>query len=194
MRNLPMRAGQFRVGEYLAWLAAYGAEVGKPTNPYELVRYKSYVQGARRAMTHVVYMKENQSLTWTGDTMSHYLAFIAGDPLPGAKKPKATVAEPPTNFAPEPVEPVGLTARRRKRLLARDGGDCWFCGTPMGDDCTLEHLVPQSRGGGNDAANTVLAHAACNNRAANLSSSEKVQLREQMRASVVDVKTHRSVL
>lgn len=175
MSGLPIRDRQFKTADFLAWLARNGAEIGTPTNRYEVVRYRAY-DGARKAATHIVYAKESGLLTWTGSSMDHYRIFQLGGTLPDrAEAPQSVVATSPA------VETSGVTARRRKRIMQRDGSDCWFCGKPLGDDETLEHLVPQSRGGGNDSANCVLAHAACNQSAANMSISEKVELRARLR-------------
>lgn len=176
MSGLPIRDRQFKTADFLAWLARNGAEIGTPTNRYEVVRYRAYETGARKAATHIVYAKETGLLTWTGSSMDHYRVFLAGGALPDRAMP----ADQPVAASPA-SETSGVTARRRKRIMQRDGSDCWFCGKPLGDDETLEHLVPQSRGGGNDSANCVLAHAVCNQKAANLSLSEKVELRSQLR-------------
>jgi hypothetical protein len=180
-KQLPIRRGQLSVQSFIAWLASNGAEVGAPTNPYEVVRYRAYREKGR-AETHIIYAKENGLLTFTGASRAHYERFLAGDPMVGKGEPfvsKFDYADP----SDHPLEIAeGSTARRRKKLMERDGDGCWFCGKPLGSDVTLEHLVPRSRGGGNDAANCVLAHAECNQAAANLSISEKVELRSKMRA------------
>jgi 5-methylcytosine-specific restriction endonuclease McrA len=49
-----------------------------------------------------------------------------------------------------------------KRLLVRDGGYCWLCDGWLGDDITLDHVVPRSKGGTNQDANLRLAHKRCN--------------------------------
>ncbi|MFN8021338.1 MAG: HNH endonuclease [Acidimicrobiales bacterium] len=61
------------------------------------------------------------------------------------------------------------------RLAERDGWTCWLCGgdidphlpstSPAG--ATIDHLVPRSRGGSNDAPNLRLAHRRCNVRRGN---------------------------
>jgi hypothetical protein len=183
MSNLPMRDRQFRTAEFLAWIAGNGGEVCAPTNPYELVRYRAYTSGATKALTHIVYRKDNGLLTWTGASMKHYQAFLDGEAFAWSqpydlanpdKKPKAKkVGKGPKASA---------KASSRAKLMDRDGSDCWFCALPLGEDITLEHLVPQSRGGGNDIANLVLAHAACNRNAADFSLSEKIAMRTRMLA------------
>ena len=56
------------------------------------------------------------------------------------------------------------------RIAERDGWWCWLCGggidptarpdSSMGP--TVDHLVPRSRGGGNEPSNLRLAHKRCN--------------------------------
>lgn len=59
------------------------------------------------------------------------------------------------------------TSDRRKNttlvLLGRDGSNCHYCGLPLGDDTTIEHIVPQTLGGPRwNRLNLVLTHKACN--------------------------------
>ncbi len=57
-------------------------------------------------------------------------------------------------------------------LFARDGYRCQYCGRHRGDlrgreFLTRDHVVPISRGGGNDWGNVVAACSPCNNRKGN---------------------------
>ena len=79
----------------------------------------------------------------------------------------------------------GKSAKVRAKLLKRDGDECWFCGEPMGTDCTIEHLVPKANGGRNTMANYALAHRKCNQAAANKPLVEKLEMRLQMRGEKV---------
>lgn len=205
-KTLPMRYQQFDVANFAAWLAKNGAEIGIPTNPYEVIRYRAYSDGKPRS--HIIYAKESGLLTWPGETQAHYLAFLAGETIgPGYPKNeagdapflrtthsraaynelirKAAVragkagADPDVAMFPAQVP---KTAPTRAALLERDGDHCWFCGLKMGDDVTIEHLVPKSAGGRNMLANYALAHAACNHRAANLPLVEKIEMRQKMRS------------
>lgn len=72
--------------------------------------------------------------------------------------------------------------RHRAALLQRDGSDCWFCGRDLGDDITIEHLVPRSKGGVNHLDNYALAHAKCNQDAADKTLVEKIDMRARLRA------------
>lgn len=65
------------------------------------------------------------------------------------------------------------------RLLARDGLCCWLCGTLLGDDITIEHLVPKLYGGPNHISNYVLAHSECNHYLGSLHVAEKIKEREK---------------
>jgi 5-methylcytosine-specific restriction endonuclease McrA len=51
-----------------------------------------------------------------------------------------------------------------RKLLERDGDDCWLCGHPLDGNMSLDHVIPRSRGGGNGLDNLRLAHVECNNR------------------------------
>lgn len=50
----------------------------------------------------------------------------------------------------------------RKAVLDRDGHACKHCGT--GDDLTLDHIIPRSRGGTDDLANLQTLCRTCNSR------------------------------
>ncbi|MEU4691173.1 HNH endonuclease [Actinoplanes sp. NPDC023714] len=49
----------------------------------------------------------------------------------------------------------------RAGVLARDGRRCGYCGDAAS---TIDHVLPRSRGGRNEWANTVAACGKCNNR------------------------------
>ena len=57
--------------------------------------------------------------------------------------------------------------RKRRALVRRDGAACAYCGRPVGTGLpfsrpTLDHVVPVTRGGGNELTNLVLACKPCN--------------------------------
>lgn len=67
----------------------------------------------------------------------------------------------------------GATA---KQLAERDGADCSICGKPVDMSLnrtvslmgpSVDHVVPRSRGGGDEAENLALAHLLCNIRKGN---------------------------
>ncbi|MGI3785554.1 MAG: HNH endonuclease, partial [Janthinobacterium lividum] len=57
----------------------------------------------------------------------------------------------------------------KRGVLRRDAHRCAFCGSSAD---TVDHLLPQSRGGGNTWQNTVAACTRCNNVKANRTPSE----------------------
>ena len=174
--SLPIRRAQFDVQGFVAWLAKNGAEVGTPTNPYEVVRYRAYVSGSARASTHVVYAKENGLLNFQGTSAEHYAAFQDGWSPTLSSNAKGGVF-----LVTETVRKAPRGQVTREALLARDGDECWFCGLAMGDDQTIEHLVPKSKGGLNGLANYVLAHKRCNAEAADMPLVAKIELRAEKR-------------
>lgn len=185
MSSLPIRRAQFKTAEFAAWLAQNGAELCTPTNPYEVVRYRAYHGGSAKALTHIVYAKESGLLNFQGATSEHYKLFQAG--LTFGREAALGAPATPKKPAPPAAKPAASKgAVRREKLLARDGDGCWFCGKPMGDDCTIEHLVPKSAGGGNQLANYALAHARCNHAAADMPLVQKIELRARLRAATTE--------
>lgn len=140
------------------WLTAAGAECLSPTNPWEVLRFRA--AGA----THVVYFNKKDQVSMTDATREILNAFFQG-----------------THWS------AGVAVARRKRgvdettLRARDGDGCFLCGEVLGDDATIEHLVPVVHGGPNHISNKVLAHQACNQRLGHLSLPEKLALRDKVR-------------
>jgi 5-methylcytosine-specific restriction endonuclease McrA len=57
-----------------------------------------------------------------------------------------------------PYKEITLT---RKNILHRDHHSCQYCGY-HGDDLTLDHIMPRSRGGGDSWENLVTACVRCN--------------------------------
>lgn len=173
--GLPIRRDKFDTPAFASWLAANGAEIGIPTNQYEVIRYKAHAGGRNRATTHIVYAKENGLLTFTGASQMHYLSFI--DDLPMRCGREQTGKGQPTGAFSRAV-------KARAKLLERDGPNCWYCGTAMGDDMTLEHLIPKAKGGVNNLVNCALAHQRCNVAAAALPLADKMALRIKLRGKV----------
>lgn len=202
-----MRLAQFDVANFAAWLAKNGAEIGIPTNPYEVIRYRAYI--GTKAVSHIVYAKESGLLTWPGETQAHYAAFLAGGQIGSGYPPNERgdtpflVTVPSLSKVDQYNALIGKAVAKaggkagniamfepqvsdsqitRHALLDRDGDHCWFCGDPMGKDCTIEHLVPKSAGGRNMLANYALAHAKCNHAAADLPLIQKIEMRARMRS------------
>lgn len=62
------------------------------------------------------------------------------------------------HYVKVPYKEIPLT---RKNILHRDSHSCQYCGY-TGDDLTLDHVVPRSRGGGDHWENLVTACVRCN--------------------------------
>lgn len=61
----------------------------------------------------------------------------------------------------------------RDRLFSRDQNVCAYCGKQFNDtDLTIEHVTPESRGGGGHWENIVTACRSCNQRKANRTPEE----------------------
>ncbi len=154
------------IEKLLAAIVAAGGERLAPTNPYEVARFRTlYGVG-------VVYRNSKGKQTWNAE------AEMARDHIKAGKG----------SLAPVAVVNRASHAQRRSavlRVLDRDGGNCFFCGDPLADDVTLEHLVPIAHGGPNHISNLVCAHAVCNHEAGHLSVAEKVALAVTKRTAKV---------
>jgi 5-methylcytosine-specific restriction endonuclease McrA len=61
----------------------------------------------------------------------------------------------------------------RRNLALRDNNECQYCGKKVyGEDASIDHVVPRSRGGKNTWANTVIACKPCNRRKRNRTPEE----------------------
>lgn len=82
-----------------------------------------------------------------------------------------------------------------EQIRARDGDACWLCtrllkfdAAPNTKDApTIEHLVAKSLGGGNDLANLVLCHKACNLHLADRPREKKEEMRIKFHANAAKV-------
>jgi len=164
---LPIRRANFKVSEFIAFLNGIGAEIGVPTNIYEVVRYKAFTADSKKALTHIVYAKESGALTYTGASADHYRAYLEG-------------IEP--DIEERKARRLKNTSAVRAKLLKRDGECCWYCGGLLASaESNVEHLIPISAGGNNALANLVLTHNACNTKAGNLPLAGKLELRAKLR-------------
>lgn len=84
----------------------------------------------------------------------------------------------------------------REQILARHGDACWLCNGQLdfgpdaveGKKPTIEHLQPQSLGGGNDPDNLRLCHKSCNLRLSNKPLAEKERIRAKFRLDAANNK------
>ena len=137
------------------WFVSQGAELLAPTNQWEKWRFRYGTH------TLVVYERKNGRQSWPKLAAQAYEAFKAGKPLPFKKSSKR-----------------GNLGGRINRLLDRDGDRCFFCKRQLGEDVTVEHLVPKVHGGPDHISNLALAHKACNEAAGHMSLMEKIAIRE----------------
>lgn len=173
MKTAPVRSNAFKVAQFAAYLAQNGAEVGKPTNSYEVIRYRAFWQDSQAAVTHIVYTKDNGLLTYTKGSRDHYEAFLNGEPLPDHA---VTLDE---------KRVTRMRSQRkgaiREQLRKRDGDCCWYCGGLLESaESNIEHLISISDGGTNALANLVLAHTDCNTKAGNMPLAKKLELRARL--------------
>lgn len=138
---------------FKARLCEAGAELLGPTNPYEVLRFRT-VKGVG-----VIYTGKRGE-TWNAE------AIAAREHL---NQHKGSLA--PVNVRGRRNDKATVTA-----LLSRDGGDCFFCRISLDGDITVEHLVAIAHGGPNHISNLFLAHASCNAEAGHRSAPEKIAL------------------
>lgn len=55
-----------------------------------------------------------------------------------------------------------VSAQDRKIVLARTGGECFYCETPMTGTWHVDHFIPRSKGGADTLGNYVPACPKCN--------------------------------
>lgn len=77
---------------------------------------------------------------------------------------------------------------RIKRIGFAQDGLCAYCKEPWGDNPTVDHIVPLSRGGANSAKNLVIACGDCNELLANHTHPNEVIDRMKRVIELVDVK------
>jgi hypothetical protein len=144
---------------FKTFLEARGAELLEPTNEWEVVRFR--VAHA----TAIIYTNAKGGITADGVALAALNSFVCGDGrwTAGISTPRQKVNRRSVDI---------------RSLLARDGDTCFLCCLPLGEDMTVEHLVPLVHGGTHHIANKALAHRVCNLLMGHLSLMEKIRLRE----------------
>ena len=124
--------------KFKLWLQQNGAEILPCTNEFELIRFKGSEVGVK-------YKSGKYSNQYAQNS---FVCFASGKKWDGR----------PINVGRK------TTYKKEKELLIkRDGCQCFYCGNPLLDDITLEHLISLTSGGLNNLSNMVLAHESCNN-------------------------------
>ena len=137
------------------WLTERGAEVLKPTNDYELLRFRT------ANCTSVVYVNKADHLSYVGEAFTALTSYLTGGDwraeTANARKKKSSVV--------------------MRSIRARDGDLCFFCQVHVHQhEESVEHLVPITAGGPNHISNLFLAHRECNDRAGSMSAAEKIKI------------------
>lgn len=145
-----------KIENFKKWLAEHGAEVLPPVNSYEAVRFKGKEVG-------ILYTSGKFSNDYAKKA---YLCFKHNKSWDG--RPYSTGRK--KTYLKEKVQ-----------IQQRDGCNCFYCGKPLGEDITLEHLIPLTAGGLNILSNMVLAHDLCNKAVGSRSLIEKVNFAIQNR-------------
>lgn len=145
------------IEKFKEFLTARGAEILKPTNQYEVLRF-------RAGDTVSVVYTGRRGITMTGDSGAAYEAFSKNGKWDAGIRTKAQVHN---------------RSVRVRTLLHRDGDKCFYCLKQMepGKE-TLEHLLSMAHGGTHHLSNLVLAHGQCNLNGGHLSVMEKIKKRE----------------
>ena len=139
------------ITKFKKWLSANGAEIIPETSQYEAVRFKGKEIG-------VLYTSGKVANDFTDEAIRCFRSRKkwSGKPINVGRNP---------NYKKE-----------KAKIIERDGSNCFYCGNPLEDDITLEHLISLSSGGQNSLSNMVLAHEKCNQEANNMHLNEKVKL------------------
>lgn len=146
-----------RVDKFKLFLVASGATLLEPTNPYEVVRFRT------KNGVSVVY-EGKRGYSFTGESAEAFEMM--------EKKNAWTII------------PNGLKEKKRalKSLIERDGVGCFFCTTDTTDEnISIEHLLSTSNGGNNNMANLVIACKGCNSAVGDMPIIEKMNYRDTVR-------------
>lgn len=154
-----------RLKRFNAWLTTHGSEVLKPTNPYEVTRFTT-PEGVG-----IIYRDKHGTITRKVNGAEEAWRAFEND----------------EKWAGRPATPRANRHRdKRRRLLrriaARDGWTCAYCGrTLTKDTATIEHFTPLSKGGADNLSNMLLACRAHNQGAGSLNVREKLELAVRLR-------------
>lgn len=145
--------------KFKTFLAESGAELLKPTNPYEVIRFKT-VNGVS-----VIYTGK-RGMSFTGEAQEAFDAFQKRDIWQIKRRDE------------KELEKI------KSQILERDGGECFYCNaqTVDGENRSVEHILSISHGGNNNLANLAFACVNCNQAVGNMSIVEKIEYRETLRS------------
>lgn len=149
-----------KVDKFKTFLKESGAEILSPTNPYEVVRFKT-VNGVS-----VVY-KGRKGISFTGESAEAYDRFNSKN-IWQIKRRSERALE-----------------KLKNEILERDGCYCFYCAcvTSDGDNRSVEHILSITHGGNNNPANLVFACKGCNEAVGSMTIVEKVKFRDTLRGA-----------
>lgn len=139
------------IQKFEKWLRNRGCEILPVTNEHEWLRFRGKKVG-------VLYLSGKTSNSYTQEAIMAYQS--------GGK----------WNGRPARTGRSKSYRKQKEQILDRDGDCCFLCGKPMGDDITLEHLVPLSKGGKNTIDNMVLMDEECNQSLDNMGLIDKMKI------------------
>ena len=134
----------------LEFLQRHGCEIIPVTNTDEILRFKG-------KQTGVIYA--------TGNTSGRYVI----DMLYCYRHNKKWTGAPVSTGRKSDYK------KFKAVLLQRDGDRCFYCNLPLGEDISLEHLIPLTAQGPNLLSNMALAHENCNKQQGHKPLFEKVR-------------------
>lgn len=143
--------------KFTEWLEEHGAEVQDPTNPYELVRFRT-VNGIS-----VIYTGKRGN-SYVGEAEVAYQRFTKNQSWTAVNRKRKQLT-------------------KRKRAIAdRDGDMCFWCIRVdlTIDDLTLEHILSKRHGGSDNIHNLSLACTDCQFALGALPVTKKLLLREEL--------------
>ena len=149
---------------FRSFIVARGSEVLALTNPYEVERFTT-PDGVG-----VIYKDKSGRLSWVGGAKEAFSAYASGATWRAVAKGKRLLS--------------GRSGAVIRAILERDGSDCFYCGKPLGDDMTKEHMFSVTQGGTSHIGNLVLAHDRCNKDVGHLSVAEKCRVAMAARAKL----------
>ena len=188
--SLELRA---RMKDFVAFLQAGRALIVDPASQWELLRYAAWdatqPDTAKRPMTHVIYHRNDGTITFNGRSYMHWNLFIAGSPFP-EQRADWTMSDH--------GKKISWSRATRKLLHERDGDNCCICGDPLthmnGDKQrggeTIEHWLAKRLGGTNHIDNLKLAHAKCNRDVGHRTPEQKEQIAAMYKAGLISNVPH----
>lgn len=160
-----------KVEKFRTWLGNHGAVVLEPTNPWEVIRFKT-VNGVS-----VVYTNKNGHLTFTGESSTAYDFWQQGK-----------------HWKPKDRKRQSLKAQKA-RLATRDGKRCFCCAKAFTlDELTVEHLLSFVHGGTDNHNNLTLVCEPCNIELGSLAVAKKIEtIVAHRRLTVAEMKSKRKL-